>query len=151
MNYLNIKTKKNQYSLLLIGCFFLFLTGCTSNLISRYDENTDIAVTELHKDFTMFFLTLKNQDNTPDCDYKNHKNFYIDSSVALSSIDVRANAIDKNEKTIEQIQLLKNSIDTLIQLHRLSCLSGGQVTSLQSNFDSMFTAILKLELAKKRD
>ncbi len=132
-------------------CFcVLVLTGCMASLISDYDENTDRAVTELHKEFETFFVTLKTQTDQADCRYDNHKTFYIESAVSVSSIEIRASAIDKNEKTVEQIGLLKQSMNTLQQLHELSCLSEGQIESLQSSFNSMFTAILRLELAKKR-
>lgn len=146
-----LSCKPNRWISVVGSCLFvLLLSGCMASLVSDYDENTDRAVTELHKEFETFFVTLKTQTDQPDCHYDNHKTFYIESAVSVSSIEIRASAIDKNEKTVEQIGLLKQSMNTLQQLHELSCLSEGQIESLQSSFNSMFTAILRLELAKKR-
>ena len=146
-----LSCKPNRWISVVGSCLFvLLLSGCMASLVSDYDENTDRAVTELHKEFETFFVTLKTQTDQPDCNYDNHKTFYIESAVSVSSIEIRASAIDKNEKTVEQIGLLKQSMNTLQQLHELSCLSEGQIESLQSSFNSMFTAILRLELAKKR-
>jgi hypothetical protein len=126
------------------------LSGCAVKLISDYDEKTDNAVTQLHKEVETFFLAVEGQAGTPECAYENHKQFYQDSKVALSAIEVRARAIPKNSITIEQIGLLKDSLYKLEELHKLGCFSAGQVENLRNSFNSSFTAILKLELAKKR-
>ena len=90
------------------------------------------------------------QAGLPECAYDNHKKFYQDSKVTISAIEVRAKAIPKNTITIEQIGLLKDSLDKLEKLHKLGCFSAGQVENLRNSFNTSFTAILKLELAKKR-
>ena len=119
-------------------------------LISSYDESTDRAVTQLQRDIETFFVTVERQAGMPECEYENHVEFYQDSKVAISAIEVRARAIPKNEITIEQIALLKDSMDKLEQLHELGCFSPGQVENLRNSFNTSITAILKLELAKKR-
>jgi hypothetical protein len=128
----------------------ILFCGCTVKLISSYDENTDKAVTKLQKDFETFFVTVESQAGLPECKYKNHKAFYLDSKVAISAIDVRAKAIPNNEITIEQVGLLKKNIALLEKLHKLGCFTPGQVENLRNSFNSSITAILKLELAKKR-
>jgi hypothetical protein len=129
---------------------FLIQTGCTVRLISSYDEKTDKAITDLHKNFETFFLTLESLEGLPECKYENYTEFYKDAKVSISSIEVRARAIPDNEITIKQIALLKENIDLLEQLHIYSCLSKEQIEPLRVSFNSGFTAILKLELAKKR-
>ena len=148
-------TLPTKRSMLLRTFPFLFvaliaLSGCSVKLVSNYDENTDKAVTQLQKDFEKFFLTVDNQAGTPECEYENHKQFYIDSNVAISSIEVRAKALDKNEITVEQIGLLKDSLTKLEQLHKKGCFTKGQIANLRDSFNTSITAILKLELAKKR-
>ena len=63
---------------------------------------------------------------------------------------MRARAIPDNDITIQQIVLLKENIDLLEQLHKLGCLTKEQIETLRISFNSGFTAILKLELAKRR-
>lgn len=125
------------------------LSGCTIKLISSYDEKTDKAVSQLQKDVETFFVTVEGQ-TAPECRYGNHKKFYRDAKVAISAIEVRARAIENNEITIEQVGLMKDSLASLEKLHKIGCLKPGQVESLRNSFNSSFTAILKLELAKKR-
>ena len=125
-------------------------TACTVQLVSNYDEKTDEAITKLQKDVTEFLVTVGDQYGSPACAHAQHKKFYQDTKVAISSIEVRANAIPKNSITTQQVGILKNNIDLLETLHKSGCFKSGQVSALQSSFDSGITAILKLELAKKR-
>lgn len=128
----------------------IFSSGCTVKLISTYDENTDKAVTQFQKDFETFFVTVESQAGLPECKYENHKKFYMNSKVAISAIEIRARAIPKNEITIEQVGLLKDSLVLLEKLHKLGCFKPSQVKYLRNSFNSSVTAILKFELAKKR-
>jgi hypothetical protein len=135
----------------IIIVFYIFVvTGCTVKLISSYDEKTDEAVTDLHKKVETFFLSIESQEGLPECTYENHTAFYQEVKVSVSAIELRARAIPDNDITIEQVVLLKENIELLEQLHKLGCLSKEQVKPLRINFNSGFTAILKLELAKKR-
>lgn len=135
----------------IIIVFYIFVvTGCTVKLISSYDEKTDEAVTDLHKKVETFFLSIESQEGLPECTYENHMAFYQEAKVSVSAIELRARAIPDNDITIKQIVLLKENIEMLEQLHKLGCLSKEQVKPLRINFNSGFTAILKLELAKKR-
>jgi len=135
---------------LLVGLYFSAQLGCTVKLISTYDEKTDIAVSDLQKSMETFFLSLESLEGLPECAYEHHVAFYRDAKVSVSAIEVRARAIPDNDLTIEQVVLLKENIDLLEQLHKISCLSKDQVEPLRINFNAGFTAILKLELAKKR-
>ena len=151
LNYTQLIKRPREFQKFLIIFFTLiFLSGCTVKLVSSYDENTDKAVTQLQKDFETFFVTVESQSTKPECEYDNHKEFYQDSKVAISAIEVRAKALDKNEITVEQVGLLKDSLGMLEQLHKIDCLSPGQVASLRDSFNTSITSILKLELAKKR-
>lgn len=142
--------KQNILRLSFLLIFVLLLSGCTLKLISSYDEKTDNAITALQKEMTQFFLTVESQAGLPECKYSNHTQFYQQAKIALSAISVRVQAIEANELTIEQVELLQDSLISLEQLHQLGCFTTDQVTNLRNNFDSSITAILKLELAKKR-
>jgi len=134
------------------------LSGCTVKLISSYDEQTDKSITALQKNFEAFFVRLERSYGSPACVLDHHKSFYDDSSVELSGIRVRAAAMKNNRITTEQIELLSKSLGTLEQLHRIksnrepgkNCLSREEIEPLRNSFNASFTAILKLEFAKKR-
>lgn len=126
------------------------LAGCAIRFISSYDETTDKAVSALQKKTATHFVTLEGVEGKPDCAYERQKVFYDESKVEASAIAVRAAALPKNEITTQQAMLLADSLDNLEKLHRLSCLSKDQIRVLREQFNTSFTAILKLELAKKR-
>jgi len=141
---------KLKIALIFVVMHVLTQMGCTVKLISSYDDKTDEAVTDLHKKVETFFITLESQEGLPECRYENYTEFYQDAKVSVSTIEVRARAIPDNDITIQQIVLLKKNIDLLEQLHKLGCLTKEQIEPLRISFNTSFTAILKLELAKKR-
>ncbi len=125
------------------------ISGCSVMMISGYDEKTDTAVTAMQKQVETFFVTIESQVGMPGCKYENHKSFYQNSKIALSAIEVRSKALPKNEITVQQVELLADSLKSLEELHKLGCLTAEQIAPLRSNFNTSFTAILRLELAKK--
>ena len=62
---------------------------------------------------------------------------------------MRARAMADNHITVSQLELLSSSYPNLAQLHQLGCFTPAQVNELWVSFDASFSAILKLELAKK--
>jgi len=126
------------------------LSGCTVKLISSYDETTDKSVTALQKKTEAHLVALETVEGLPECKYEKHKQFYEEAKVEVSAISVRAAAIPKNEITTEQTILLASSLDSLEMLHKIACLTKDQIKPLRMQFNSSFTAILKLELAKRR-
>lgn len=143
---------KNLHVLLGIAVLtaILILPSCSVKLISNYDETTDKTVTELQKKVEAHLVALEAVEGLPECKYEKHKQFYDEAKVDISAIAVRAAAIPKNEITTEQTILLSNSLESLEKLHKIACLSKDQIVSLRTQFNSSFTAILKLELAKRR-
>jgi hypothetical protein len=130
------------------------LSACTMQVVSKYDEQTDTNVTALQKKFDTYFLRLKNE-KYPECSYTNNKAFYDDAKIQLSGIDVRAKAIPNNTITVQELDALSQSLSSLEKNHILrdanqSCLPASIIDSDQTMFNSIFTAILKLEIAKKR-
>lgn len=146
----SLKTRSRVF----IGAFLLAvviaLPGCPVRLISSYDETTDKAVTALQKKTESHLIALESLEGLPECSYNKHKAFYDEAKVDVSAIEVRAAAAPKNEITTQQTQLLASSLESLEKLHKIACLSKAQIKPLRSNFNSSFTAILKLELAKRR-
>lgn len=126
------------------------LSGCQISLLSQYDETTDKAVSALQKKMESHLLSLEAKEGLPECVVSFYGATYQDLKVDASAITVRAAAIPKNDLTAQQVQLLGQSIETLEKLHQIACLSKAQIAPLRLQFNASFTAILKLELAKRR-
>ena len=124
----------------------LLVASCSLVATAPYDAGTDKNLTKLHKQTAQFFVAAA---NPIDCDYRHYFDFYQTSSVALSGLLVRAKALPRNLVTVEQLLLLQFSFESLAKLHRLGCLSPVQVADVWRSFDTSFSAILRLELAKK--
>jgi hypothetical protein len=141
-----------------ITAILLVLVGCAVKFVSSYDEQTDRAVTELQKKVESFFVRLERLDGLPECSYEHHKGFYEDAEVQVSSIQLRASAIPQNSITVEQMELVERSVESLEELHKLKaekdagdrCITQAEIQPLRENFNTIFTAILTFELAKKR-
>jgi hypothetical protein len=124
------------------------LGGCSLVSISPYDSNTDKAITKLHKNTAEFFAEVITTGE-PGCEYQHHLSFYQKSKVSMSSLLVRASAMADNSSTVSQLELLSSSYADLAQLHQLGCFTPVQVGELWMVFDTSFSAVLRLELAKK--
>jgi hypothetical protein len=140
--------------MLAVAVSALFISGCTVTLVSNYDEQTDANVTALQKKLETYFLKLDGA-SYPDCSFAANKAFYDEVTIQLSSAQVRANAIPKNDITVQQLDALSKAIDDLESVQKLrdgkaSCLPAEIVKIDRTMFNSIFTAILKFELAKKR-
>lgn len=148
--------------LLLVIAAVSLSSGCAIKSVASYDETTDKNITALQRKFEAFLIGLQAKEGLPECAFSQNAAFYTEAKVDLSSIKVRAEAIPKNDLTNEQLSLLTSSLHNLEMLHRvkdkksksggeLKCMSADEITPLRSAFNSSFTAILKLELAKKRN
>ncbi len=143
-----------QFKFMLILVSVVLLSGCHVTLVSNYDEQTDANVTALQKKFDAYFLKLEGA-SFPECSFTANKSFYDDVTIELNSAQVRANAIPKNDITIQQLDALSKAIVDLQKAQKMrddknSCLPAEIVKTDKSLFNSIFTAILKFELAKKR-
>jgi len=133
----------------LVLAILLALDGCSLVSISPYDSSADKAITKLHKQTAEFFIEPATATDEPGCGYSHHLPFYQNSKVSMSSLLVRARAMADNSLTVSQLELLSSSYENLAQLHQLGCFSPAQVNELWASFDASFSAILRLELAKK--
>jgi hypothetical protein len=127
----------------------LLVQGCHVFLISGYDEVTDKAATELQKKTTEFFIKLERNIGKTEASYESNKKFYDDFRVELSSLKVRADAVEKNKIVQDQIAELNKMIDSLEALHKIGFATAEQLKPLKQPFDSAFTAIIKFQLALK--
>lgn len=134
-----------------LSIIILFLSSCSSiRLISDYDEITDKTVTALQEKVTMFFVKMESEIGTDQAKYENYKQFYQDAKVDLTTLKIRADAIDKNKIVQEQVAELTNMLGNLEKLHKIGFNSPELVKPLEQPFNSAFTAITKLQLGLKR-
>jgi hypothetical protein len=153
-----VRKYNQQFKRLLVALMlicFLGISGCAITLVSTYDEQTDKNVTALQKKVDAFFLKLEGLNKYPDCSYASNKSFYDDSKVDINSMQIRANAIPQNDLTIQQLDSLSNAFSSLEDLHKLkdkksTCLTREEIEPPRTAFNSIFQAILKFEIAKKR-
>jgi len=128
------------------SCFALLMSACAMVKTSAYDSSIDKSLTRLHKQTDQFFVVVSYPAH---CGYDDHLEFYHKSRVALSGLQVRASAMAGNNLTVSQLELLFSSYSNLARLHQLGCFTPAQVNELRVSFDASFSAILRLELAKK--
>lgn len=140
----------NVLKLFIVILLCAFAQGCKVTMVSAYDEKTDNAVTQFQKDLETFFVSVEGQSEAAGCDFNSHKDFYDKATVDIRAMKLRASSMEKNQITIDQLNLLDNSFTNLKDLHAIACLGNGQIVALRSSFNSHITAILKFELAKKR-
>lgn len=126
------------------------ISGCTVKLVADYDEVTDQSVTALQMHVESFLVGLERKFGTPEAAYELHTGFYDQTKVQLSALRVRAAARPKNEVTVQQLDLLASSLNSLEQLHELGFEDVAEIQPLRNAFRTSFTSILALELAKKR-
>jgi hypothetical protein len=76
----------------LAGLLLASLTACTVHLVSDYDDQIDLGLTQANTDITAFVVKMTDEAGTPDGTYNNNKDFYISEKAKLGSIRVRAEA-----------------------------------------------------------
>ena len=147
--------KREQYSHLLAICLCMLIvgltvSGCSIRLIADYDQKIDDGVTALQKKTEAFLIKLERTCQKPEGEYSNHISFYDEAKVELSALQVRADAIALNKLTSEQLEALRNSYDKMEEQHKLG-FTPIVVAKTRDILNTHFTAILKLEVGKKRE
>ena len=128
----------------------LAASGCTVRFMADYDEQVDKSVTKLQETVETLFVKIESNIGKPEGSYDQLKPLYDEIRVGIGTLDVRVSAKTKNEKTIEQVSLLRKNIDDLEEIHKEGIQHKDVISTLREQFKSAFVAILTLELAKKR-
>jgi hypothetical protein len=128
----------------------LAASGCTIRFMADYDEQVDKSVTKLQESVETLFVKIESNIGKPEGSYDQLRPLYEEIRVGIGTLEVRVSAKTKNEKTIEQVGILRNSIDALEEIHKDGIQHKDVVSILRKQFKSAFVAILTLELAKKR-
>ena len=149
-----LEMKREQYKRLLAICLCiiilgLLVSGCSIRLIAEYDQKIDDSVTALQKKTETFLIKLERTCQKPEGEYSNHISFYDEAKVELSALQVRADAIALNELTSVELKDLQDSFEKMEEQHKLG-FTPIVVAKTRDILNTHFTAILKLEVAKKR-
>ena len=152
MNFFpSLRGARGSVALLALLAGALTLASCTTvHLIAEYDKKLDDGLMALQRKTETFLVKLERGVETPESAYSRHQDFYDEVKVDLSALKVRADALAANALTAGQIELLQDSFQKLEEQHQRG-IKRAMIESLRRSFNSQFTAILKLEIAKKRE
>lgn len=135
-------------SLVLLAVAF---SSCTLRLVSDYDEQIDRAATELQQHMDAHLTRLVALGTLPAAGFEANEAFYSDYGVKLRSVRVRAQAHERNEITLQQLDRMTSSLDELREQHqRGGTLSPAFITTVRELFNTSWAAIIAWEIAKKR-
>lgn len=143
-------TLKKYLVPLVVTLLLLALSGCASiRLVADYDEQTDVAVTQIQRKMEQFLISLERNMGKDEASYAHNTKFYDELKVDLSAARVRAAAIPDNDITNQQLGYLGLNIGNLEKTHKVGIVPD-DIPLIRTTFNTSCTAILKLELAKKR-
>lgn len=129
----------------------LFISSCSSiRLVSEYDEITDKAATALQQNISTFFIKVQDEAGTEAAKYENYKLFYQQTKVELNTLQIRADAVEKNQIVQDEVTILNQMVLDLEKLHKKGFGRPEELDLLKKGFNSAFTAITKFQLALKR-
>lgn len=135
----------------LLLALLLNIAACVSvRFIGDYDEQIDKGISNVLAQFQAIFTRMERTAGTPGALYPNYVKEYDEIRTELRVLHARAAAHVKNDLTVRQIDLLLDSLTTLEKLHGLGPIPIEQQGDLRRGIETSCTAILKLELAKKR-
>ncbi|MDC8098423.1 hypothetical protein [Chryseobacterium rhizosphaerae] len=141
----------NKRISILMSFLLIILTSCTSiKLISDYDELTDKKIVALQEKVTGFVVKIRDEIGTDKAKYVNYKPFYQEVKVDLETLKIRTNAIDNNKIVQDQVSTLATYIDNLEKVHKLGFNDVSEVDLINSQCNTIFTALTKLQLGLKR-
>ena len=124
--------------------------SCTLKLVADYDEQIDLAATDLQKGMDAHLTKLLSVPQAQRT-FAASESFYIDYAVGLRSVKIRAEGQPKNRPSVQQYDAMLSSLETMRNLHRSQGnLGDGFLNTARDEFNLAWRAIIELEQAKKR-
>lgn len=143
---------------LVVGC--LCLPSCAFRFLADYDEVVVAKTVELQEKAETLFLALEEAATTEDpLDdlYAAHAGDYDRILVLLRVLEVRAATLTKNELTVEQVALLRDSFEKMKAQHKERSaatppkgFSAATIRVLREPFVQQIQSILTLQSALRR-
>lgn len=145
----NLRDRRLHLSALLLP--ILLATACTVTLVSSYDEHIDEAATTLQREMDAFLTSVERAGDDPAGAFDANAGFYDQYLVDLRAVEVRAAAHQNNDITLQQIALMRQSVEDLRALHEEQGRIGpAAADSFRELFNTAWRAIIQWEIAKKR-
>ena len=127
----------------------LAVQGCFSvRLVSPYDDQTDQAVTGLYRNIMAYMADLRSKPQVTGPDSVSRAQKYEAIRLDIGVMKLRVSAKEKNQQQIEQVNLLADNWVTVGKLEKTNP-PPEAIENARSGMETMLTAILKLEEAKK--
>jgi hypothetical protein len=130
-----------------IAALLLVALGCASVHMAAYDPEIEKAVVELQPEMDRL---LTKYAGLPTLGNEQFADLLEDYSIRVRSVLVRAKSQPLNDETIEQLQLVLDSVEQLRALREAGPIEPEVCSSLRDLFNQGWTAVLTLELAKRR-
>lgn len=149
LSYPQQRLKATVFSLLAL----LILSGCAAQYVSRYDAATEAGITTLQRDVEELLQILQrdaNNPGSPEVDHRTYESIFAALKLEATLLHTRAQAIDLNSITSQQCAELIGWIDNLQLLHKSGIGSPAILIVPRRQAEQIFVAMLKFELAKKR-
>ena len=141
-----------QYTRAFLSAVLLVLlaSGCTVQYVSRYDAATEQSITGIQRSVETLLQSIQQNLGTPNVAYENYASNYKQLYIDATLLQTRAQAIDNNSITAEQSELLMGWLKNLEVLHKTGFADPEMLTIVGAQAQQIFVAMLKFELAKKR-
>ena len=140
-----------RYSLIFVLAIVIFATvGCSYvKPVSAYDELMDKGITTLQKNTEKVLLMIETYPGKEESTYEYHRDYYKQATIEVSSLKIRAEAIQEDNLSTKMLDKLLGNIKRFENDH-IEGITANEVALYRGGFNSQFTALLSLELAKKR-
>lgn len=127
------------------------LSACTVRYVAEYDPRIEETAIVLQREMDSFLTSMETAESLADRAYDARREFYANYAVDLRSLRVRAGAQPLNDTTVQQLDLMLESLETLRTLHEeQGTLTAAAIGVNRELFNTAWGAILAWESQKKR-
>lgn len=150
MNTMSLQPIRTMKTIGTLFGMMLLLAGCSVQYVSRYDATTEQSITDIQRGVEALLQRVDRSIGTPEADYANFVQEYERLQIDAAMLNARAQAISQNSITAEQSAQLMGWLANLEQLHQTGFTSSELLAVPRRMGEQIFVAMLKFELAKKR-
>lgn len=126
----------------------LLVLGCGATRVAPYEEHVEAAVVELQPALDRFLTEAALDPGS--ASYAHAAGFYTGCALRLRTTLMWARSHPHNDETVEQLELMLENLESLRAAHESGPLDPAACRVFRDMFNTGWTAILTLELAKKR-
>lgn len=128
----------------------LFLVSCRPLRFTQdFDDTTERRLLQIQEKCSRFFIRMERQAGTPDASIVKYADFYEDVRVDIDLLRARNLALERTEVTQEQLDLLRQEIDQLEELHSYGFQDKKELKPLREGLEGTLVALQKYQLTLK--